>query len=252
MQYELAHQPSYTLAVIQLSPGEEIRCESGAMVSMSATLTLEAKMNGGNEGGGLLGAAFGALKRSVLGNESFFITTVRADKAKGGEVTLAPSTPGDIAGLDLNGRSLIVQAGSYLASGPGIELDTSWGGLRGLIGGEGLFFLRISGQGTVFITSFGAVHKRYLHPGERYIVDSGHLVAYEEGMAMTTRMAASQGGFFKRAITSATSGEGLVMEFTGPGNVYLQTRNPEAFSGWLSNLLPKATNSSSGSGIFGS
>lgn len=252
MQYELAHKPSYTLAVIQLSPGESIRCESGAMVSMSAALTLEASMNSGGKGDGLLGAALGALKRKVLGNESFFITTIKADQGKGGEVTLAPTTPGDIVGLDLSSQYLIVQAGSYLASGPGIELDTSWGGLRGLIGGEGLFFLRVGGQGTAFITSFGAIHQRYLHPGERYIVDSGHLVAYEEGMTMTTRMAAGQGGFFKRAITSATSGEGLVMEFTGPGNVYLQTRNPEAFSGWLANLLPKATNTSSGSGIFGS
>lgn len=248
MRYEIAHQPSYALAVLNLDAGEEIRCESGAMVSMSADLTLESKMNGGKSGG-FFGAALGALKRSVLGGESFFITTVRAhDRA--GEVTLAPAVPGDVMALDLRGTALIVQGGSYLASGPGIDVDTTWGGLKGLIGGEGLFFLRISGQGAVFITSFGAIHKRVLSPGERYVVDSGHLVAYEEGMAMTTRMAASAGGFFKRAVTSATSGEGLVMEFTGPGTVMLQTRNPSAFSGWIYDLLPKPSNASSGSGML--
>ncbi|MBC7545394.1 MAG: TIGR00266 family protein, partial [Candidatus Sericytochromatia bacterium] len=183
---------------------------------------------------------------SVLGGESFFITTVSAP-SKGGEVTLAPAVPGDITAVDITGKPLLVQRGSYLASGPGVEIDTQFAGLKGLIGGEGLFFLRISGSGTAFITSFGAIHRRALAPGERYIVDSGHMVAYEEGMQMTTRMAGSDGGFLKRALTSATTGEGLVMEFTGPGEVWLQTRNPQAFSGWIQGMLPTPSSSNAGS-----
>ena len=251
MRIDVQYQPAYSLAIVQLERGEEIRCESGAMVSMSAALSLESKMNAGKAGGGMFGAAIGALKRSVLGGESFFITLVRAD-AEPGEVTLAPATPGDVSLVELGGRALIVQGGSYLASGPGVDVDTAWGGLKGLIGGEGLFFLKLSGSGTALLSSFGAIHRRKLASGERYVVDSGHMVAYEEGMEMTTRMAASQGGgFFKRAVTSATSGEGLVMEFTGPGEVWLQTRNPEAFSNWLYRLLPKPSNSSSGVGFGG-
>lgn len=247
MRYEIGYQPSYALAVVNLEPGEEIRAEAGAMVSMSADLALEAKMNTGDQGGGMLKGAFNALKKTVLGGESFFVTTVRATD-KPGEVTLAPSTPGDIVALEMNGRGLLVQGGSYLASSQGVKVDTKWGGLKGLIGGEGLFFLHISGQGTLFLSSFGGIHKKQLAPGERYVVDSGHMVAYEEGIQMTTRMAGNQGGFLKRAINSATTGEGLVMEFTGPGTVMIQTRNPEAFSSWIYQLLPKPTNTSSGAG----
>ena len=246
MQFEIGYQPSYSLAIINLGVGEQIRCESGAMVSMSADLKLEAKMNAGAQTSGLIGKAFGALKRSVLGGESFFITTVSAPTTAG-EITLAPSVPGDITAVDITGKTLIVQAGAYLASGPGVEIDTQWAGLRGLLGGEGLFFLRISGSGTAFITSFGAIHRRPLAPGERYVVDSGHMVAFQEGMTMVTRMASKDGGFLKRAMTSATTGEGLVMEFTGPGEVWMQTRNPQAFGGWVSGLIPSRSSNSSSS-----
>ncbi len=239
MRYEIAYQPSYSLAIVNLEPGEEIRCEAGARVSMSAELILEAKLNAGSGGGGLLGGVFGAVKKAMLGGESFFMTSVRADR-KAGEVTLAPSVPGDITALELT-QPILVQGGSYLANGPGVEIDTKFSGLKGMMGGEGLFFLRASGKGTLFITSFGAIHKKVLSPGERWVVDSGHMVAYEEGVQMQTRMAGNQegAGFLKRAATSAASGEGLVMEFTGPGTVWIQTRNPSAFTSWLYALLPK-------------
>ena len=34
------------------------------------------------------------------------------------------------------------------------------------------------------------------------------------------------------------SGEGLVLQFTGPGTLYTQSRNPQEFIGWLTNELP--------------
>lgn len=251
MRYEIAYQPSYSLAIINLEPGEEIRCESGAMVSMTADLILEAKMNAGNnQKGGFLGAALGAVKRSVLGGESFFITSIRATNAPG-EATLAPAVPGDIAAMDVTGRALLVQGGSYLASGPGVDVDTTFNlsrAAKNFIGGESLFFLRVSGTGIAFLTAFGAVHEKVLKPGERYTVDSGHLVAYEEGVNFDVGLASEQGGFLKRGLNSATTGEGVVMKFTGPGKVWLQTRNPEAFSSWLVKLLPTPQTSGAASG----
>ena len=251
MRYEIAYQPSYSLAIIDLDPGEEIRCESGAMVSMTADLVLEAKLNAGNnQKGGFLGAALGAVKRSVLGGESFFITSIRATD-KPGEATLAPAVPGDIAAMDVTGRALLVQGGSYLASGPGVDVDTTFNlarAAKNFVGGESLFFLRISGNGVAFLTAFGAVHEKTLKPGERYTVDSGHLVAYEEGVNFEVGLAAEQGGFFKRGLNSATTGEGVVMKFTGPGKVWLQTRNPEAFSSWLVKLLPTPQSSNVAAG----
>lgn len=254
MKYNIAYQPSYSLAIINLEPGEEIRCESGAMVSMNSDLVLEAKMNTGNESKGLLGGIFGAAKRAVLGGESFFITSIRATNTPG-ECTLAPSAPGDIVAMDVGGRCLFVQGGSYLASGPGVDVDTNVN-LRNMaknfMGGESLFFLRISGKGMAFLTSFGAVHEKVLAPGERYTVDSGHLVAYEEGVHFDVGLASEQGGFLKRSLHSATTGEGIVMKFTGPGKIWMQTRNPDAFSSWIQKLLPVPSSSSAGAaGVVG-
>lgn len=244
MQFNITNGPAFALLELDMDAGDQVQCESGAMVSMSSTLTLESSI-GGNRSGGLLGRALGGLARSALGGESFFVSTYTAEKGPG-HLALAPPVPGDISAVGLDNEALIIQAGSYLASSDGITVDTSFTGLRGLLGGEGLFALKVSGSGVLFLSSFGAIVCRDLAPGERYIVDSGHMVAYAEGVGMETRMVAGTGGFFKRAITSATSGEGLVMEFTGPGPVWIQTRNADAFSGWIKSLLPEITNRSSG------
>lgn len=238
MKYQIAHQPSYALAKILLEPGEEIRTEAGVMVTMSADLILEAKMNSGNSsGGGLLGNAFSALKKAVLTDESFFVTTIRADNV-GGEVTLAPHTPGDINVVKVD-RPILVHAHAYLAS-KGVDVNTRFNGFQSMIGGEGLFFLRVSGHGTLFMTSFGALEHKTLAAGERLVVHHAHMVAFHEGMAMTTRMAANnrRAGLFKRIATSAVTHEGLVMEFEGPGDIWIQTRNAHAFAHWVYDLLP--------------
>ncbi|MQX37513.1 TIGR00266 family protein [Roseospira navarrensis] len=245
MDYTITHGPAFALLEMTMEQGEQVQCESGAMVTMSPSLSLETSIGGGGGGGGFFGRAISGLARSALGGESFFVTTITAESGSG-SLSLAPAMPGDIRDAEIESAPLILQAGSFLASSPGVSIDASWGGMRGLLGGEGLFMLRATGTGTVFLSSFGAIVRRDLEAGERLVVDSGHMVAYQDGMGLETRMVAGAGGFFKRAFTSATSGEGLVMEFTGPGPVWIQTRNPQAFSGWIATLLPNMRNQSSG------
>lgn len=238
MEHHISQGPAFAMLSVILDQGEEIRCESGAMMGMSGSLELKASLNTSSEGG-LLRRTMGAVAKSALGRESFFITTISAPSGPG-EALLAPSQPGDIAHKTLGERGLVIQGGSYLASGPGVRIDTSWGGFKALLGGEGLFFLKASGEGEVFLASFGAIIERDIGNAETYIVDSGHVVAFQEGMSFKARMAAGRGGggFIKRALTSATTGEGLVVEFSGPGRIWLQTRNAQAFGGWLAPILP--------------
>lgn len=54
--------------------------------------------------------------------------------------------------------------------------------------------------------------------GEKYIVDNGHLVAWNCKYVMER---VSSGGI----ISGMAAGEGLVCKFTGPGTVFIQTRN---------------------------
>ena len=101
MNHEILYDQSFALAVVTLEQGERIMAESGAMVSMSPTIQLDAKM----AGGGMMGAV-----KSAMGGESLYRTTFSAETGPG-EVTLAPSALGDILAVELVGQKLFVQAG---------------------------------------------------------------------------------------------------------------------------------------------
>jgi uncharacterized protein (TIGR00266 family) len=174
-----------------------------------------------------------SLGRSLLGGESFFQNTFKSDS--GGEVTLAPELPGDILTFDLAGHELIVQAGSYLASHTGITVESKWGGAKSFFGGEGLFMLKCHGTGTLIICSYGAIHKVSVPAGQTYVVDTGHIVAFPSDMTYSVRKAAG----WKSTIFG---GEGLVCEFQGPGELFLQTRSQQAFLSWLIPQLPNRSN----------
>lgn len=231
-QYQILHQPAFSLAVLQLQAEQSIQAESGAMVSMSANIELQSQMKGG---------LFGALKRAA-GGESAFISTFTA-RGGPGEVTLAPGAPGDIAAIDLTGNPFFVQSSSYLAGDASLTVDTKWGGAKSFFAGEGLFVLLIQGQGLLLVSSFGAIHRKRLQPGERYVVDTGHLVAWEGTTQYTLRKAAS--GFFR----SMMSGEGIVAEFMGPGELLIQTRNLAALAGLLRPFFPSQSGGGGGFNI---
>ncbi|MBY6277934.1 TIGR00266 family protein [Symbiobacterium thermophilum] len=222
MRCEIRYQPSYSLAVVYLGPGEEVQAEPGAMVAMSSTVELETEVKGG---------FLGALGRSVLGGESFFTSRYRA-RGGPGELALAPTLPGDIGYVELRGETFYLKSGAYLAADPDLAVDSRWGGARGFFGSGGLFLLRVQGTGGLLFTAYGALHEKELAPGERYRVDTGHVVGFSEGLNFAVRKAAR--GWF----STLASGEGLVCEFTGPGRVYLQTRSEEALVNWMVAQLP--------------
>lgn len=228
--YEILHKPAFSLAVLKLQAEQSIMAEAGAMVSMSANVELQSQMKGG---------LFGALKRAA-GGESAFVSTFTA-RGGPGEVTLAPGAPGDIAAIELNNQSFFVQSSSYLGGDASLTVDTKWGGAKSFFAGEGLFVLLVQGQGVLLVSSYGAIHRKTLQPAERYVVDTGHLVAWEGTTQYTLRKAAA--GFFR----SMVSGEGIVAEFTGPGELLIQTRNLAALAGLLKPFFP--TQGGGGSGF---
>lgn len=220
MEYEIRYGPSYALALISLQPGESIQAEAGAMVSMSDGVRMDTGVRGGLVAG---------LKRSFLGGESFFINTFTAERPAA--VTIAPALPGDIVALQVSDQPLFVQSGSFLAATPHVTVDTKWGGAKTFFSREGLFLLKCTGQGTVWVSSYGAIHEVELEPGERYVVDTGHMVAFDASV----RYEVGRAGGWK---TTLLGGEGLVCKLTGPGRFYLQTRSPESFLSWLAPKLP--------------
>jgi uncharacterized protein (TIGR00266 family) len=229
-KYEVLHSGAFALALIQLQAEQSIQAEAGAMVSMSGNVELQSQMKGG---------IMGALKRAV-GGESAFVSTFTA-RGGPGEVSFAPGAPGDVAAIEMSNQIFYVQSSSYLAGDTSLTIDTRWGGAKSFFGGEGLFVLQVQGSGLLLVSSFGSIHRKKLNYGETYVVDTGHLVAWEGHLHYDLRKASSAGWF-----RSMVSGEGIVAEFTGPGEILIQTRNLAAFAGILKPFFP-----SQSGGIFG-
>jgi len=221
MDIDLQFRPSYSLATVKLLPNERIRADSGAMVSHSSSVEIETKAEGG---------FLKSLGRAVLGGESFFQNFWKAG-AQGGEVTLAPDLPGDITLILMTGESLMIQSGSYLASEAGIELDAKLSG-KAFRAGEGISMLVATGSGKLLVSSYGAIFEKTLGAGETYIVDSSHLVAFSASMGVSIK---SVGGLKSTLL----SGEGLVVELSGPGKLYIQTRSPKALIDWIIPQVPQ-------------
>ena len=222
MQVEILYRPSYSTAQVFLSRGEKIQVESGSMVAMSPGLKMETEAKGG---------FLKSISRSMFGGESFFMNTYTGVQ-DGDRIILAPALPGDIAVVELQNDSLLVQSGSYLASSEGVQVDTKWSGAKTFFGSEGLIMLRVSGTGTLIVSSYGAIHPMELSAGEKFVVDTGHLVTFDEHIGYDLKKVAG----WKSTLFS---GEGLVAELTGPGNINLQSRSQDSFLAWLIPRLPK-------------
>lgn len=227
MQIDIRYRPAYALGVITLRGNEEIRVEGGSMVSMSGGVTLETEATGG---------FLKSLGRSLFGGESFFQNTFRAP-AQGGQLTVAPALPGDLFALDLEGESLLVQSGAYVASEMALDVSTKWGGARTFFAAEGLIMLNVTGSGKLVLSSYGAIHSLELEPGQQYTIDTGHLVAFSEEIDFQVRRI---GG----VKSTLFSGEGLVVDLTGPGRVLMQSRSADAFLAWLIPQLPQTSSGS--------
>ncbi len=213
MQLQIDGNPDYGQLRVNLVPGENFLAEGGAMSWMDASIKVKAR---------LMGGLARALVRKLTGGESLFVGEYSCDRE--GEVAFSPSIPGSIVQRTMSGDSITLTAGSFFACTPGIELSTRFGGLRSLFSGEGLFFMECSGTGELFFNSFGSIIEKDVSGS--FVVDTGHVVAWEPGLNYSIR---GMGGLKSTML----SGEGLVMEFSGTGKLYLQTRTMSGIASWL-------------------
>ena len=221
MRTDIQFSPSFAMATVHLDPGESIRAEAGAMMAMTPGVGIETSTQGG---------VLKGLRRSVLGGESFFMNTFTAS-APGDHVIVAPALPGDIITWALQGEEVYLQSGSFLAAPGSIEVDSKWGGAKTFFSKEGLFMLKCAGVGELVVSSYGAIHAVDLQPGQSYTVDTGHMVGWESGVSYNVRKV----GNWKSTLVG---GEGLVVDLTGPGRCYVQSRSPQNFIDWLVPKLP--------------
>lgn len=226
MEIEILGQPMAACAKVTMSANEVLQCEPGAMIAMSSDVKMETTTRTrGKKGGGF----FAGLKRMFAG-ESLFINQFTAT-GDGQDVVVAPKLVGDIASVKLEDSTLIVQGSSWLANGGEIDIDASFPGLvSGLFSGEGMVWVKCSGTGDLLINSFGGIYE--VEVDGAYMVDTGHVVAYDEGLKFTINRAT------KSLIASWMSGEGFVSKFEGKGRVFCQTHDSSAFGAAIGGMLP--------------
>ncbi len=211
MQYEIMTRPAASVAKLLLTEGESITCETGAMISMTTGLDVETtSRTRGGKGGMLKG-----LKRMFSG-ENFFLNHFTAN-APDQTLIIGPQQLGDIVHHNLTGGTLIVQGSSWLASDSNIEIDTTWQGITSaILSGEGIFWVKCTGTGDLFLNSFGAIYE--VTVDGQYTVDTGHIVAFEDTLQFNI------GKSNKSLIGTFLGGEGLVCKFQGQGKLYRCSR----------------------------
>ena len=212
MDYVIRSQPSYSLLEVTLDVGEQLVTEAGAMAWMTPNIDVQTSSRGGILSG---------LSRAVLGGESFFQNTYEAREDRG-TIGLAPGQPGDVMAYRLDGGSLLLEKGAYLASTPGITTGSDFQGLRGLFN-EGMFILRVSGTGLLFFNAYGDIQE--IDVEGSYIIDNGHAVAWEPTLGYRLTRAGR--------IRSFLFSDQIIMEFSGHGKLWVQSRNPRSLSDWV-------------------
>ncbi len=222
MKYEIKYRPSYAMLVVSLDQGETVTAESGAMTYMSPTLEAHTRQREKS--------FLGSLGLKLIGGQSFWVNDYIATLGPG-EAAFVAAPVGDIEKLDVRpGEGYIMQKSAYIASTQGVDLDVKWEGFSKGLFGQGLFMIKATGNGQIFINTFGAIDTHSLGSGQTLIVDNFHLVAFSE----TCSYKVTKFGGLKETLLG---GAGLVTQITGPGDVHIQTTNMREFVDWLWTLL---------------
>lgn len=222
MKYEIKYKPSYSMLVVNLDKGEMITAEAGAMTYMDPTIEPHTRKREKS--------LLGSLGLTIIGGQSFWVNDYTATDGAG-EVGFVAAPVGDIEMLEVKpNQGYVIQKSAYIASTQNVDLDVKWEGFTKGLFGQGLFMIKVSGNGLLFINTFGAIDKHTLEPGQTMIVDNFHLVGFSD----TCRYKVTKFGGLKETILG---GEGLVTQITGPGDIYVQTKNLKEFVDWLWTLI---------------
>ncbi|CDH47182.1 MAG: TIGR00266 family protein [Candidatus Competibacteraceae bacterium] len=210
---------------VSLRKGERIYCESDAMVMMEDTLDLSGRMTGG---------LMSALMRRFANGESFFqqhIEAVRGD----GDCLLSPMLPGAMQVLEVGVTSYLISDGAFLAAESGVDLRARAQNIgNALFAQTGGFFVgEATGQGKLVVSGFGSNFILEVVPGRDMVIDNAHVVAWDSRLHYQISVPNQSSGLLGRLINSATSGEGIVLRFSGQGKVVISSRNRNAFKSWI-------------------
>lgn len=214
-KFDIQHQPDFSFLTVRIPANTTLKVEASAMATMDTNIKMKTRLKGG-------------LGRLFTG-ESLFVNEFTAQNGDG-EITIAPSTPGDMRHIYLDNEILYLQNSAFVASDPALNIDAKFQGLiKGLFSGESMFLMKVSGTGDLWFNSYGGIVE--IDVNGEYIVDTGHIVAFTQNLGFQiTKLGGYQSFFF--------SGEGFVCKFNGIGKVWVQTRKINPLLSFLNSFRP--------------
>ena len=209
-QFKVESRPDFSFLTVDIPANETLMVEASSMATMDSHIKMHTKFKGGFS--------------RFLTKESLFINEFKADGAPG-KISIAPGPPGDLEHIALNNETIFLQGGAFVASGMNVTAESKWQGMmKGFFSGESLFLIKCSGQGDLWFNTYGAMFQ--VEVDGEYVVDTGHIVAFTEGLDYDISTIGGYKSFF-------FSGEGLVCRFKGKGKIWAQTRKINALKSWV-------------------
>lgn len=211
---------------VALTQGESIYAERDAMVMMDGTLDLSGNMQGGILSG---------IARRLVAGESLFTQKIVATRGPG-DTLLSQVVPGAIHVFEVGDKQYKLSDGAFLAAESAVDIKVRTQGIGGALFGNtgGLFIMETSGKGKIAVGGFGSLFLLDIQHGQNPVIDNGHVVAWDANLIYEMTMATSRsGGMLSNLVSSQTSGEGLVMKFSGSGQVLVCSRQRKGFASWL-------------------
>jgi uncharacterized protein (TIGR00266 family) len=213
---------------VAMKRGDKIYCESDAMVMMESTLELKGRMTGG------IGSA---IMRRFANGESFFQEHIEAVSGDG-DCLLSPTLPGAIEIVDVGIKQYLLNDGAFVAATNSVQMKVRMQNIGNALFAQsgGFFVMETSGSGQVVVSGFGSMFQLEVTPGKDVIIDNAHVVCWDNTLSYNISVSTGGGGIagiVGNLISSVTSGEGIVLKFSGSGKVFVCSRNRESFLAWI-------------------
>lgn len=215
---------------VSLKRGEKIYCESDAMVMIEQNLELKGKLQGG---------VVQSFLRRFANDESLFQQHIEAVHGDG-DCLLSSTLDGDMQVLDVGNVQYTLSDGAFVAATDTVDIQVKMQGLGGALFGQtgGFLVMHTSGHGQVVVSGFGTLFEIEVAPGKDVIIDNGHVVCWDSRLTYKLSVSTSRSsGLLGNLVNSVTSGEGMVLRFSGQGKVVICSRNRGNFLQWLSSKI---------------
>jgi uncharacterized protein (TIGR00266 family) len=226
-----------TMPILELTldQGEAIIAESGDVSWLTPGFHMETSTRFGSGGKG----GFMSSVRRMVGGGQLFLTQYTADR-DGSVVAFAAQLPGEIREIRVGpSDSYMISAGAHMASTPGVEVAV---GIQkrlgaGILGGAGIVFQKLSGNGVAWVQVAGETVEYELGEGQSLLIHPSHLAMFHTEMSLEFAT--------MRGISNKFFGDSLFLaELHGPGRVWLQSMTAAKLAAAIQPYLPDRDSSS--------